>query len=526
MSPPKAAATTTEIYDQALKYCRDFRLPPGTPQPGYTYTWLEENIAVLERYREWLSGGGASPLVIRTYHIPMAGHALSLNHKPSSELDLEVDFQVAMDYILAKGHGPDWNENCRLSLLKFRRFLLHERGQVECKATPYKPALHTDLLPTWLVEELSRFQHIRQRNWRDARLEENIRRFWSGHLRLWRYLCEQCAVQELSDVRRKMLYDYAEHRLGLGNSVTTVNADLRDFQSFMIFLQEEEYAVPQALLRIRGLKQPDRLPRALVDGQVRLLRDDFERRVDQAAGPHQRRDALLDRAIFHLFWQSGLRIGELEELRLEDLDLPGRRLSVRNGKGMKDRTVYMTDTTVHALRAYLAVRGVGPTDHVFLYRNEALKKDLARSRIKDAGKRVGVKVYPHRLRHTTATQLLNAGCPVTSIQKFLGHKKLNTTMVYARAYDKTVETDYFAAMGRIEQRLELTGQLAETPEPVGESERSQLRVLAEQLFIPELSFEMRLEIAAQMCGLLVGSQETQVDWIPPPVPVLANAETA
>jgi len=72
----------------------------------------------------------------------------------------------------------------------------------------------------------------------------------------------------------------------------------------------------------------------------------------------------------------------------------------------------------------------------------------------------------------------------------------------------------------------LTGQLAETPEPVGESERSQLRVLAEQLFIPELSFEMRLEIAAQMCGLLVGSQETQVDWIPPPVPVLANAETA
>jgi hypothetical protein len=57
MSPPKAAHTTTEIYDQALKYCRDFRLQPGTPRPGYTSTWLEENIAVLERYREWLSGG-------------------------------------------------------------------------------------------------------------------------------------------------------------------------------------------------------------------------------------------------------------------------------------------------------------------------------------------------------------------------------------------------------------------------------------------------------------------------------------
>jgi hypothetical protein len=164
MSPPNAAVTTTEIYDQALKYCRDFRLPPGTPQPGYTSTWLEENIAVLERYREWLSGGGTSPLVIRTYHIPMAGHALSLNHKPSSKLDLERDLQPAMDYILAKGHGPDWNENCRLSLQKFRRFLLHERGQVECKVTPYEPAPHTEGLPAWLVEELTRFQRIRQRN--------------------------------------------------------------------------------------------------------------------------------------------------------------------------------------------------------------------------------------------------------------------------------------------------------------------------------------------------------------------------
>ncbi|MFO7733570.1 MAG: site-specific integrase [Candidatus Aminicenantes bacterium] len=218
-------------------------------------------------------------------------------------------------------------------------------------------------------------------------------------------------------------------------------------------------------------------------------------------------------------------MGELEELRLEDLDLPGRKLSVRNGKGMKDRHVYMTDTTVRALADYLTARGQGPTDHVFLYRNQELKKDLARSRIRDAGKRVGVKVYPHRLRHTTATQLLNAGCPVTSIQKFLGHKKLNTTMVYARAYDKTVEADYFAAMGRIEQRLELVGQPAETPEPVSESERGQLWALAEQLVTPELSYEMRLEIAVKMRALLEGDG-TRVDWISPPVRVLANVEIA
>ena len=135
------------------------------------------------------------------------------------------------------------------------------------------------------------------------------------------------------------------------------------------------------------------------------------------------------------------------------------------------------------------------------------------SRIKDAGKRVGVKVYPHRLRHTTATQLLNAGCPVTSIQKFLGHKKLNTTMVYAHAHDQTVENDYFAAMSRIEQRLQLVNQPVKVSLPVNATDRGQLLTLAERLITPELTFEMRLEIAAQMRGLL----SAPLDWIPPPV---------
>jgi hypothetical protein len=134
-------------------------------------------------------------------------------------------------------------------------------------------------------------------------------------------------------------------------------------------------------------------------------------------------------------------------------------------------------------------------------------------------------VYPHRLRRTTATQLLNAGCPVTSIQKFLGHKKLNTTMVYARAYDKTVEADYFAAMGRIEQRLELVNEPREKPEPVGEGERGQLLALAEELFAPELVLERRLKIAVQIRELLNGDI-AQADWIPPPARVLADVETA
>jgi hypothetical protein len=206
----------------------------------------------------------------------------------------------------------------------------------------------------------------------------------------------------------------------------------------------------------------------------------------------------------------------VEELRLEDLDLNGRKLSVRTGKGMKDRTVFLTAITAQALQAYLPFRGEGPTDHVFLYRNQPLSKDLIHGRLKAAGQRIGVKVYAHRLRHTCATQLLNAGCPVTSIQKFLGHKKLNTTMVYARTYDATVEADYFAAMGRIEQRLEWDDAIKPTANAVQETERRQLLTLAQQLFVPDLTFEMRLDIAVHMRILLEGDGN-RVDWIPPPI---------
>jgi len=505
MSPMrKRMHAMPERYDQALEYCHDKHLPPDAPRPLPTAHWPPENVALLERYAEWLSGGGHSEAVIRTIYIPMAGHVLGLALKPYPQLDLLTDLQPALEYIQAKGAGPDWSDVCRVSLDKFRRFLLHTRGLIEVKARPYEMLPHTQGLPEWLVTELEHYQHVCQRNWRPARLEDNIRRFWSGHLRVWRFLCEQCGVKALADLRRKHLYEYADHRLEIGNSVTTVNADLRGFQCFMAFLQEQEYALPHALLRIHNLKQPDRLPKYLTDDQVRTLRNDFEGQLARADTSAHRRDALLTRAAFYLLWQGGLRKSEVEELRLEDLDLKGRKLTVRNGKGLKDRTVFLTDAAVQAITTYLAVRGVGPTDHVFLYRNQPLGKDLIHGRLKAAGQRTGVSVHAHRLRHTCATQLLNAGCPVTSIQKFLGHKKLNTTMIYARAHDQTVADDYYAAMSRVEQRLDISPAESVPVEqaPSTDTNRIQLLSLTEQLAEPQLDLPMRLLLVAQMQAIL------------------------
>jgi site-specific recombinase XerD len=354
-------------------------------------------------------------------------------------------------------------------------------------------------LPLWLVNELERYQHLQQRNWRAARLENSIRYFWSHYLHIWRYLVEQKNVQQLADLKRQHVLDFIDHRLSTDHSVAGVNRDLRNLRTFLVFLQEEGYKVPQSLLKIPGLKQPEPLPKYLTDEQMRKLREEIECNVREEVFHSRHRVALLIRAAFYLLWQGGLRLGEVEELRLEDLDFPQKRLSVRDGKGKKDRTVYLTETATHALQEYLKVRGEGSGDHVFLFRNAPLRKDILRDRLKFAGKQVGVPVFPHRLRHTCATQLLNAGWRVTSIQRFLGHKKLKSTMIYARAHDQTVAEDYFAAMARVERRLEIVPAEPKDIDVVKVQEPEKLIIqLIEQLELPELCLEERLDITLQL----------------------------
>jgi site-specific recombinase XerD len=507
MSPWHKVTTLAERYDLSLYYMHDDALPADAPRPMPTCYWPKENIEFLQRYRDWMLSGGVSEMVTNVYHIMMAGHVFGLTLKPYHQLDPDTDLDCALEYVKSKGMSPSWVKNCDHSLKHFRRFLRLQRGLGdESNITPFDVQKHTQGLPEWVVSELNRYQKIQQRNWRTARIDLNLRGFWNKHLRMWRFLCEQRGVKQLVDVKRQFVLDYLDSRLEAGLAATGVNNELRIFHTFLLFLQEEGYAVPNSLLRIPGFKLPDRLPKYLTDEQIKKLREEVEREVRDAPLASKRRLALLTRAVFYLLWQGGLRIGEVEELRLEDLDLPAKRLSVRDGKGRKDRTVYVTETIIHALQAYLSVRGTGNSDHVFLYRNAPLKKDLIRARIKEAGARAGVKVYPHRLRHTCATQLLNAGCRVTSIQRFLGHKDLGTTMIYARVHDQTVADDYFAAMQRVEERLQFTQEPNhEDDEDVSVQERTQLFHLIKQLESPDLCLEKRLSITGQLRDKLLMS---------------------
>ncbi len=453
MSETRTFPTTAAVrYNRALN--KSLKLNPPPPHlvvPHFSSHWPVENVAFLEQYRDWLVGIGAAEAVINQHRLPMAGHVLGLNLKPHTELDLATDLDKAVCFIAARPTSQSWQRNCRHSLTWFRRFVKVQRGFVIRDQPSFGDVSRLqEGLPTWLIQQLTKQLHIRQANWRPSRIAQMTTQFWHKSTRIWRWLFTETEIQAPQDVTRDHLFAFIDEQLVAGYKVATINLHLHTFQGTLHFLQEQGMAVPQAVLTLPGLKKPHALPRFLTETQVVMLKTDLDQRVAQARTVAATRNARLDRAIFYLLWHAGMRVSELEDLQQADVDLEAGVILIRAAKGLKDRSVYLTKRVTEAIQEYLAVRGPALTDHLFIYRHKPLSKDLVRNRIKAAGKRTGVKVTPHMLRHTFATQLVNAGAKITTIQALLGHVRLNTTMTYARVHDKTVMQDYLRAMEQIE----------------------------------------------------------------------------
>jgi site-specific recombinase XerD len=395
----------------------------------------------------------------------MAGYVLGLNLKPHCQLNLREDLDKAICFIQAKQPSQPYQRNCQHSLDWFRRFLKMERGLVILDKVSFGDEERYKVdLPHWLIKQLTKYLHIRQANWRPSRLAQATYQFWYKSTRIWRWLFAHTEIEEPKDITRDHLFTYIDEQLVAGYKVSSINHDLHTFQGTLRFLQQQGMVVPHALLTLSGLKKPHSLPRFLTDSQVTALRDDLRQRVNEAKTIATKRNALLDLAAFYLLWQSGIRVSELEDLCLSDIDLAAGIAHIRAAKGLKDRTVYLTERVVEAIEQYLEVRGSALSDHLFIYRHKPLSKDLVRCRLKAASKRLGFKVTPHMLRHTFGTQLVNAGANITTIQALLGHSRLNTTMTYARVHDKTVMTDYLRAMEQIEGAQIATMEQAPVPE--------------------------------------------------------------
>ncbi|PKO11546.1 MAG: hypothetical protein CVU39_28695 [Chloroflexi bacterium HGW-Chloroflexi-10] len=224
-----------------------------------------------------------------------------------------------------------------------------------------------------------------------------------------------------------------------GFKPTTINRRLAAIVALYAFLAPEDDGLACPVLpRRHHLREPQRLPRPVQEADLH----DFFAVVTDAR----------DRAMFTLMLRCGLRIAEVAAMQLTDLyldeDFP--RLLVR-GKGSRQRTVYLSSQAERALREYMLTRPKATSDFVFLsYLLKGLSTTAIHKRLMRYRELAGLTLTAHQFRHSFANDLLNADVPVTSIQKLMGHRWIESTQVYVQANDRQVQSDYYAACQKIE----------------------------------------------------------------------------
>lgn len=310
-------------------------------------------------------------------------------------------------------------------------------------------------LPEWFGKPLGEFLRSKQRNWPAKTVQRSTRQLFARMKYVGEFFMREHGWQDWASLSTRWLDDFIDYRLQRGLSPNTINWDLIHFCQFCGFLDEGGYAIPRAVLRLKKLDVPKRLPRPLPGNDVFAL----EQTILEALTGDQRwyRDvnAIRDLAWFYLLWHCGLRVSEVCELRLQDIDLENGKLFVSNSKERKDRVIYMSQVVLAALRAHLASSSDKVTSYVFEIDERAMHVRTVQRRLNIYGRRCGVKVSPHRLRHTFASQMLNAGMPVTSLQRYLGHENLDTTMGYAGVSDPVLQKEYNQAIRKIDPLWQL-----------------------------------------------------------------------
>jgi len=224
-------------------------------------------------------------------------------------------------------------------------------------------------------------------------------------------------------------------------SINLYLAIIRVFYDYLKY--EEKVMLGNPVKRTRRLREPKPLPRSLREAEVDKLFNAIKNKRDTA--------------MFKLMLRCGLRVEEVSNLTLGALGLKRRRLIVEQGKGGKGRVVYISADAYDALIAYLKFRSHYRTKRVFLvekgtYKGQAISVRGIQKRIEYYAKKTRINVSCHRLRHTMATQLLNAEAEVETIQDLLGHNWITTTQRYCRVSNLKVQRDYFKAMRNVLQR--------------------------------------------------------------------------
>lgn len=226
---------------------------------------------------------------------------------------------------------------------------------------------------------------------------------------------------------REYLSDYQQRR---NCSKATIDNIRRNISSFFSWLEEEDHILKSPMRRIHKIKTKKTVKEVISDEDIEKLRDSCT--------------ALRDLAMIDLLYSTGIRVGELVRLNIEDVNFESRECVVF-GKGDKERRVYFDAKTKIHLKNYLESRR--DTNHALFVSLLAPYNRLAISgveiRLRKMGRMLNLKsIHPHKFRRTMATRAIDKGMPIEQVQKILGHSQIDTTMQYAIVNQNNVKMSH------------------------------------------------------------------------------------
>lgn len=215
----------------------------------------------------------------------------------------------------------------------------------------------------------------------------------------------------------------------------TIDNIRRVFSSFFAWLEDEDYIIKSPVRRIHKVKTASIIKETFTDENIEKMRDECKN--------------IRNLAIIELLISTGMRVGELVNLNIEDLNFEDRSCVVQ-GKGNKQREVYFDARTKIHLMQYLNIRK-DDNKALFVSKNKPHQR-LSISGIELIVRKIGIKtdvnrVHPHKFRRTLATMAIDKGMPIEQVQKLLGHVKIETTMHYAMVNQSNVKISHRKYIG-------------------------------------------------------------------------------
>ena len=245
-------------------------------------------------------------------------------------------------------------------------------------------------------------------------------------------------IEDLNEIKRNHFSKYTIHLANIGIKASSITRKLASIKGFFKYICANKEIMKNPALSISSPKIPKRLPKVISYEEIeKLLKNHL---------------SIKEKAVFELLYATGLRVSELCNLTIKNIDIKGNLIKT-TGKGSKDRFVPIGKKAKNAILEYMKEReliiqsklgSAAKADYLFINENcGKISRQWVYNFIKKQGESINKSISPHTIRHSFATHLLENGADLRSVQELLGHSSVVTTQLYTHISKKHLKEVYF-----------------------------------------------------------------------------------